>query len=87
MNLEEIWEILKRCCGASDHWRDNFIMTAKNHLAEGHSLEYRFRGSLGFGGKVWIEEGREPRVTCYPEDETPARRVMIDAANAELLQL
>jgi len=38
--------------------------------------EWRFQGSLGFGGKF-----RYPRmsVDCYPEDETPAR--LPDAPN------
>lgn len=82
--LERIWEILKEHCGAGDFWKDNFISVAQGWGVEFHDLEYRFQGALGFGGKIWIERNGSSRVTCYPEDETPERRRMIDAANAAL---
>ena len=48
-------------------------------------LEYRFRGDLGFGGKVYVED--PPRVACYPEDETPERNRKIENANGLLRKL
>lgn len=45
--------------------------------------EYRFQGSLGFGGKVWSSSGRV-YVNCYPEHMTDERRVMIERANERL---
>lgn len=47
--------------------------------------EYRFIGSLGFGGKFWCD-GRW-RVTCYREDDTPARLEAIAATNEALREL
>jgi hypothetical protein len=46
--------------------------------------EYRFVGSLGFGGKF-----RFPRFTvdCYPEHETAARLAAIRVANEHLSPL
>lgn len=45
--------------------------------------EFRFIGSLGFGGKVWSDSGRL-YVTCYQEDRTPEREAAIKRANARL---
>lgn len=86
--LSSIYDILIRCCGASEMEpdRENFV-----NLAEGYSerrvLEYRFMGSLGFGGKVWLYNSEAPYVTCYQEDETPARRQAIAKASGELALL
>lgn len=46
--------------------------------------EWRFQGSLGFGGKF-----RYPamRVDCYREDETPERIKCIEKANTRLATL
>lgn len=46
--------------------------------------EYRFGGSLGFGGKYWPEEWR---VSCYSEDETKERRETITRTNEALAKL
>lgn len=51
-------------------------------------VEYRFCGSLGFGGKIWAEGsprvGWTFRVSCYPEDRTPDRDRWIAKANERL---
>lgn len=47
-------------------------------------LEYRFMGSLGFGGKLRIDSWRGAVATMYPEDETPKRRVQMDRINKDL---
>lgn len=51
--------------------------------------EYRFSGALGYGGKFRNNGNRDntPYVDCYPEDETPARLAMIEAANKRLAEL
>jgi hypothetical protein len=54
-----------------------------HHFVEG-CREYRFMGALGFGGKFWQQS---MTVTCYPEDETPERRAIIERANAALADL
>lgn len=47
--------------------------------------EFRFMGTLGFGGKVWSGRGtRPPYVTCYPEDRTPERDQTISVVNQKL---
>jgi hypothetical protein len=81
---QKIWEILQRTCGAGTYWGSNFVRIAQEYLETGKMLEYRFQGNLGFGGKVWINNGDHPYVTCYPEDMSPDKQKMIDAANAEL---
>lgn len=82
-----VWKILKEHCGAGDYWRENFLQVAKAHEERGHDLEYRFQGALGFGGKVYIERHRAPRVSCYKEDDTPERLKMIRKANKALAML
>lgn len=44
--------------------------------------EWRFGGSLGFGGKLRLDGFLY--VTCYPEDVTEARRKARDRANVRL---
>lgn len=52
------------------------------------TTEYRFGGSLGFGGKFRIpSDGRAPFVNCYPEDRTPERLEAIDRTNNALQAL
>lgn len=51
--------------------------------------EYRFMGSLGFGGKVWwmyhtVVNEREVYVTAYPEDMTDERWATIQRVNTQL---
>ncbi len=75
---DAIWAVLVGLCGASPDERDGFVHRA----ARTPGLEYRFRGSLGFGGKVYME--CPPRVSCYREDENPKRLILVDAANAIL---
>ncbi len=72
--LRAIYEILIRTCGAYDA-ADAFtqFIYAADRFGAGWSFEYRFQGSLGFGGKVWLYNGDYPYVNCYKEDETPER--------------
>ncbi len=48
--------------------------------------EYRFQGDLGFGGKLYTENGKF-RVDCYPEDLTPKRAEIIRLANQKLSEI
>lgn len=74
-----IWSALVTHCGASETGLDEFVRFA----GSGQWTEYRFQGLLGFGGKVWNVRDTF-RVSCYPEDSTPSRSAMIEAANKEL---
>ncbi len=77
-----IYDILASTCGATEYWRADFI----HHATNNDTLEYRFQGSLGFGGKVFIER-RGVRVSCYSEDRNPERELVIFKANGLLRKL
>jgi hypothetical protein len=73
-----IWLILFEECGASTgDVRDQFL----HHFPR--CREFRFMGSLGFGGKVHWSGGRL-YVTCYAENYTPERRDAMQRANDRL---
>ncbi len=86
--LKAIYEILIRTCGAWDgpDACTQFIGAAE-HFTALRSFEYRFQGSLGFGGKVWLYNGEYPYVNCYQEDETPERTKAIAQADQALREL
>lgn len=73
-----VYDILVRCAGAREDDRDAFVF----HLTDG-CKEWRFQGSLGFGGKLYVEP-RRWRVGCYREDLTPERAEVIQRTNAVL---
>jgi hypothetical protein len=88
---DAVYDLLVEHCGASDESgplgstsRDMFVF----HQTREVQREYRFQGGLGFGGK-FRRNGWEDRwyVDCYPEDLTPERQQMIDAANTALAEL
>lgn len=82
-----VYDVLVRECGADDdpepqHWnsRASFV---REFTKDRPTIEYRFHGALGFGGKFYPDM----RVTCYPEDETPKRRAMVERANVALREM
>lgn len=77
-----VFDILVANAGARADERDQASFVAE-FTSKSPTSEYRFIGGLGFGGKF-----RFPRLTvdCYPEDETPARRDMVEKTNAALAQ-
>jgi hypothetical protein len=87
-----VYDILVKHCGASGHSDEkaDFAFLETSRVVH----EYRFQGALGFGGKFWRTTGvhrEDPdlrwSVSCYPEDLTPERQEMIDAANTALDEL
>jgi hypothetical protein len=76
-----IYKILERHGGAHHDGEVDFVRAATEGITE-----YRFIGTLGFGGKFWNNAGRW-YVSCYSEDETPDRKARITAANLELARL
>jgi hypothetical protein len=83
------YDILVRLAGASDHRdaRDEFVY----HVAHVYrpATEFRFGGSLGWGGK-FRNNGNcndTPHVTCYREHETPERVAAIVNVNTALAAL
>ena len=88
LTLNSIYDILIRCCGASEYEQDRqeFVRVAGD-WDENKTFEWRFQGSLGFGGKIWLYNSEVPYVNCYPEDSNPSRERSIKKANAELAWL
>ncbi len=92
-----IWQVLVDHAGAYENpipgglrTRDTFVKVQSATLCE----EYRFCGSLGFGGKfrrnrVWIGDMRTESwtVDCYREDLTDERQAVIDKTNEALAEL
>jgi hypothetical protein len=78
-----VYGVLMAHAGARDDHRglEEFVDTWPHR-----STEYRFMGSLGWGGKVWFDRGRV-YVTCYPEDRTPDRDAVIQKTNERLTAL
>jgi hypothetical protein len=72
-----VYDVLVEHAGASEEQRDEFVIMHVN----GRCDEYRFIGSLGFGGKFWRHDWR---VSCYREDETPERVEAIRITNEAL---
>lgn len=77
----KVYDILVSICGAAEDDRQNFIHSTTGKDA---TAEYRFCGSLGFGGKF---RPQKMSVDCYPEDGTPSRRLTIEQANTALSRL
>lgn len=85
-----IWDILVEECGARAE-ADQFACPGREHFTRylvepsRSPFEYRFCGSLGWGGKFHARaDGSQWRVSCYSEHETPARREAITRANDRL---
>lgn len=85
--FEVVWEILKKHCGVDDTARQEFLLNSPKTVSDHETLEFRFMGALGFGGKIRYSVRDKFHVDCYPEDSTPERKVMIEAANTELKTL
>lgn len=79
--FERCYTILVEHAGALASGQANFVF----HWTKDPSFrEWRFCGSLGFGGKFYFD-GVEVRIGCYSEDRTPVRDALVAKTN-ELLQ-
>jgi hypothetical protein len=78
----EVYQILVEECGAPSDAdsAESFLYTHR----DGRVDEYRFGGSLGYGGKFWQHD---LRVSCYKEDDTPERLAAIARANTRLAEV
>ncbi|MEU0078430.1 hypothetical protein ABZY58_11085 [Micromonospora tulbaghiae] len=79
-----IYDVLIEHAGASPDGRAAFIDVQTGSQCD----EYRFGGSLGFGGKLWIDQDGW-RVSAYAEDiqRKPSIRDTIAVTNAALATL
>lgn len=81
------YDILVRLAGASNDEMERYSFVHAT-TKKPPTIEYRFMGSLGYGGKFRNNGNRDcPYVDCYSEDSTPARQATIAAVNAELSAL
>lgn len=87
MTAEDLWKVIEKHCGAAEGMKTDFIRDAKEALDRHERMEYRFKGSLGLGGKLWLDMDGRARVSCYSEDETPERKAAMTAANKMLQRL
>jgi hypothetical protein len=80
--FNKVYDLLIQFGGASERGRFDFVYahTRDPHICD----EYRFQGSLGFGGKY---RRLRNTVDCYREDETPERLQTIERLNAELKKI
>jgi hypothetical protein len=76
-----IYDVLVEECAAREASRDYFAQWFDTGAS---GDEFRFCGSLGFGGKFWASRWD---VNCYREDETPARLATMDRANVRLAEI
>lgn len=76
-----VYDILCEECGADNYWRYNFISA----MSDG-CREYRFCGSLGFGGKLW-NNNEKIYVNYYSEDRSDERDKTGAKANERLMAL
>ena len=76
-----IFDVLVRLARASQSDLSQFayFYAERGGRPGGGDDEFRFGGSLGFGGKIWWSRRRGWSVNCYREDETPARLETIKA--------
>lgn len=82
MIADRIWDILVVYVGASERQREDFA----SWFLENTGPEYRFIGSLGFGGKFW-NNANKWYINCYAEDETVERKESIKMVNKLLFEL
>lgn len=86
--LRQVYAILVKHSGArmDQHDENSFVECALNWDYR-FTFEYRFMGSLGGGGKIWLPLDGAPYVNCYRENETPERGAMMEATNGALSKL
>lgn len=79
----KVWDVLLRneCVSPDTDVQEAFVRELS-----AWPYEYRFRGSLGHGGKVWIDQ-HDWEIGCYESDETPERLKKINAVNRQLAEL
>lgn len=83
----QVYDILVDYCDASEKDRPAFVYhhTSQKFYDWG-STEYRFMGSLGFGGK-FRTQGTDMYVDMYIEDQTPETVEMVRKTNKALASL
>lgn len=88
--FNKVFDVLVRLAGAPEVTRADFINTVVGWSERDpyETREFRFIGSLGFGGKFWLTP-ESFHVSAYPEDinEQNKRQNTITTTNEELKKL
>ena len=81
-----VWDLLVAEADAfeRDRWAFVDYITSDNQYS---SWEYRFIGTLGFGGKLLYSPFSGAWVSCYPSDCNDARSALIDRLNERLVEI
>jgi hypothetical protein len=79
---EKVYTILVEEAGATEGYRQSFV----EYLGNCSMPEFRFIGTLGFGGKFYAD-GLKWYVACYREDQNADRNAAVDRINAKLTDL
>jgi len=82
----KVWDILVEHAGASKSPDERESFVSSMTQIEYPTSEYRFQGHLGFGGKLY-RSSRGLSVSCYPEDRTALREIIINSVNRLLSPL
>lgn len=85
LTAHRIYNVLTSDAAAREFNREEFLQWFAQGEREG-GREFRFCGSLGFGGKFWRNMGRW-YVNCYREDATEERQRIIQRVNEKLERL
>lgn len=79
----EIFDILVAHGVKNDSYERSLLID--NILLEStRTIEYRFRGFLGCGGKLFVESDGKVFATIYRENLTPERSKILDSVNKQL---
>lgn len=81
-----VYDILEQHAAASEYWRNQFIQYMTDN-SNGFPKEFRFQGSLGFGGKCYRDHAGKFYVQQYREDQTPESKKTIEKINEILRTL
>lgn len=83
---EKVWEMLVSEANASpsDTQRGSFMVYFRDPTAD--SLEFRFGGAFGFGGKFWRNANMH-YISYYREDRTKAREALLTKLNEKIKAL
>jgi hypothetical protein len=79
------YAILVELGGALPFWEEQFVHYFTTE--SGDTLEWRFQGKFGYGGKFWRRYNNVHDVTCYSEDITNERKKLIKEINKRLKAL
>lgn len=82
--LGGIYDLLVLHAGAEEDGRGSFVRYFLSETRSGG--EWRFVGTLGFGGKFYRNSGGD-YVSCYREDLTPERDEVINRVNEAIARL